>query len=1302
MAYIANYDIEALFHPDSPPSPAPGHRAPRQKRPGFQAPALSASTSSATSNSSSSSQRSYSSLPLSSHSSSSLSSMQSFYSPTTSSNKLKSAAQSTEAAAKSLSQYPNDSSSKKSQRPSHSPMSASTSSQPLPASAKAPCSPSTRFNALPLSLAPEDEAGDYTIRGESGAAEEVLHTPRRGRRVGGVHMGWESPSASQHAFSTYPPSLQPGFEVTARPVTLPRAKASASKIRAGSGHAVANAVSATPTRKRSRASGNDEVSLSSARRTEQSSRGGPALFDHQGYASAAYDVEVPRLHQRSASNVSASPSFTAPPPAPPRFDHLAAFKSGQSSQSGPHMLAHAPESQDTTSADGLVAVEVKGMGRVAVNRQVAAQLGALSEEQLKASVNEMDQFESEAQPNHSSSGLSADDHAAIRAAAAASHLQTPSTSSACMVPSPSFSLASHFPASEEGSPSMRGVAFPDRCKTSSSLAPELLNRVHSFKDRILSGGPMTPRKPSSSSALITASAPRLSSSQSCTLPTLDWPDSVDGPWSPAGKGRESLDTSGRVRVVSKWLDVAEAEDDSGSDDRKLPNIRNPQHPMVAKILRDRQRRASAASAAALAAAASDDKPKKRGRKTNKERERLRLAELQKHRRNKSLRTPKKRSNAGGLAFTPSSLAYTPSSLGRSVLSSGGALSDASLIDCYCGSQNDDVPMVQCDACHHWYHMGCAGIAGAEDLEETWFCLSCEQQARARGSQKVRSGAPSDIFSPVSTSKLGQLQAPSTGGSFTSMTPRLPAFPRTYASHVGVGTPSGQPNTSAGRDHAVEGSLPVFTHPSTDSPSALAGIGKSAAGLPLESALALAPSPSVDGVDGLTGNGDGKPHPAQGRARASRIGWHSMEPSSPLDRKSWTAPRPQAAHHHQHVGATGNAPQQSRGRGRQSSGLVDAHHLVSDDAFDSHGMPHASRSEWDLASLHARRSSQWGRQQHDASGNRNRTPSPTRLPFTFSTPSRHAQGGLRAGRDGEASADCRDSDDVFSTPSRHLPGSAWWGGRHPAATSALTPGKGDSHASSGGQLGGLQTPSRSTRRREPSAWALGLATPGSGRDRDRDLLFSTDISGGAYSAGVPSLVFSSGGVVGDGSSAIEEFPHAHWNSLGSPTRSTRALPSNRRRQVSSNLATSSLGSLGSQPSTSSVRSSSTKRRGDRQAEDSSDPLTSSSPYPRTPSADYGSGSGGAARMVGASGGLTSTPGSPTPNRGRMASLTARRKGVLAAGSGVGKASSAAAAGGPGSAGNGGPAAAGRVRQISHSADINNFGLGLDLDEILDYF
>jgi hypothetical protein len=1056
------------------------------------------------------------------------------------------------------------------------------------------------------------------------------------------------------------------------------------------------------------------------------------LRDEAGYATAVYPASAsgPQSPEHAADG--SLDLFEAPPTAPARFDRLAAFRieTPQRASSSDRLPEYQQSCAGASRAPcNLVPVEVKGMGRVAVAREVAVQLGAMSEEELKASQAEIgsrDDFV-----------LGLDSTTADRSSYGyASSSQLPSSldtpgysinSAGYLGPSPSFSLASHFPMSEDGSPSLRARALP---KKRSALDAVTLSRVLAFKEKLSQPTTNTLHRSITQASLLQpeAAAPATDNPlpSSSSLPTLAWPDALMGPWTTSVEARE--ESEARLNVVSRWLDGDDEgyQGDDGwiADDetaqphhlaRGFLRARSHCHPMVAKVIRDRNRKsallASSASMPDLHSGAYAT-PKRRGRKPKGGR---------RGRPRNELKTPIKRH------------IFTPSSLSRSIISSGGR-SDGSFIGCLCGNSNEDSPMVQCDGCQVWYHMRCAGIRRPEDLEETWYCQPCVVDPSSSHTRRLLT------ISPASTVALANLHA--SGGSYASSTPgllgsghqgSLAAFPRTYATHIGVSTPSAAyPRMKA----ETLDRLPVFAH--EDSPIQLNAGSIGATLIPSSGLLALAPSPEVD-----TGDASSLLHRQhiRGRSRASRIGWHTAEPGSPLDRKSASSLStfaPTTPGSSSRAVAHSERPVRSYGV-KQHASNARAHGESEEEQMPSS----RTMSPSFFASMRGRG---LGAQMR---GVPDRTPSPTRPPAS-ATPSRHARSGRGESEIDSDHADRRYSQDVLSTPSRFWPyKSAGSGTLGPGST---TPGNTIEPL-------GLHTPSRSTRRREPSGWALSLAnfsTPGSARDRD--LLFGqqsgTDVSGG-YSSGLPSLIYSSGSVIGGGglgSAGDEDFPGAHWLNAGgsSPSRSIKRRPRSRMGTAAGHSSEAMIGEdrppraslLTPQAAMSSVRSSTTttpldgtqRRRQpssgrklppqdssdcyDDQGHDAMDPPTSSSPYPRTPSMDLGYSSANRLNMRGSGG--ASTPGSPTPSRGKMT------LGPFAAGGGntqtrgnFRKSMSINASHGAGLAladavngktgrrpASGDMSALARTRQASAQhfdpSGQSGLGLGLDLDDVLQFY
>jgi hypothetical protein len=56
--------------------------------------------------------------------------------------------------------------------------------------------------------------------------------------------------------------------------------------------------------------------------------------------------------------------------------------------------------------------------------------------------------------------------------------------------------------------------------------------------------------------------------------------------------------------------------------------------------------------------------------------------------------------------------------------------DEGIINCICGKNHADAPMVRCDSCHTWSHLDCLGIDDESQLGAEWFCFNCEQRSMA--------------------------------------------------------------------------------------------------------------------------------------------------------------------------------------------------------------------------------------------------------------------------------------------------------------------------------------------------------------------------------------------------------------------------------------------------------------------------------------------------------------------------------------------------------------------------------------------
>ncbi|KAF8319933.1 hypothetical protein DL93DRAFT_1906570 [Clavulina sp. PMI_390] len=62
--------------------------------------------------------------------------------------------------------------------------------------------------------------------------------------------------------------------------------------------------------------------------------------------------------------------------------------------------------------------------------------------------------------------------------------------------------------------------------------------------------------------------------------------------------------------------------------------------------------------------------------------------------------------------------------------------DDGIINCLCGKEHADVPMVRCDSCHTWTHLECVGIEDESQLADEWFCYNCEQRKLAEQAEDL--------------------------------------------------------------------------------------------------------------------------------------------------------------------------------------------------------------------------------------------------------------------------------------------------------------------------------------------------------------------------------------------------------------------------------------------------------------------------------------------------------------------------------------------------------------------------------------
>lgn len=491
----------------------------------------------------------------------------------------------------------------------------------------------------------------------TGATEisNVLLTPRRGRRLGGIDMGWDSP-------------VQNDSEQTAsHPHTLPKAN------RTLRGPVSERNVAATPTKRKA-----------SAAFAQNPERPQKALVDNEGWASAAMLSKVPLTEASGSPGFSprAAESSTNATPAKMLADSRDPFANFSSASSS-----------TTPITPRLIPIEVAGLGRVAVPRDVASQM-VQSGSSAPSS------------PHLGFSGRASDSEASSIGSSLGASTNPTSVGTPCPLgTSPVFSH-SKFLASEPSSPVKEThpalyqgyVAEPNNFSPSAQDAlREIIQRSPGFAVRT---------KLSTDSLDNECWRPRLGGSQATTtaaLPSLDWPDCPTGPWAAAGQHIDGLKQQ-RKEGILKWL-----EEDLDEDELPLPAgafSSYQHHPMVAKVLLDRARKQQMYLLASSSASTkrTSATPRKRSKKSVKD-----------------------------LAITPSKRGRKPkktapeSSFGRRSVATAASLarSDGSFIrGCKCGIEDEAIIMVQCDHCRRWLHLPCVGISNVDDLDDEWYCDDC--------------------------------------------------------------------------------------------------------------------------------------------------------------------------------------------------------------------------------------------------------------------------------------------------------------------------------------------------------------------------------------------------------------------------------------------------------------------------------------------------------------------------------------------------------------------------------------------------
>jgi hypothetical protein len=67
--------------------------------------------------------------------------------------------------------------------------------------------------------------------------------------------------------------------------------------------------------------------------------------------------------------------------------------------------------------------------------------------------------------------------------------------------------------------------------------------------------------------------------------------------------------------------------------------------------------------------------------------------------------------------------------------------------CVCNAADDGRPMVQCESCNKWLHMGCVGL-NAQNLPPVYVCIFCTGQTPIARGGRVRGPMPAFDNSPL--------------------------------------------------------------------------------------------------------------------------------------------------------------------------------------------------------------------------------------------------------------------------------------------------------------------------------------------------------------------------------------------------------------------------------------------------------------------------------------------------------------------------------------------------------------------------
>lgn len=878
----------------------------------------------------------------------------------------------------------------------------------------------------------------------------------------------------------------------------------------------------------------------------------------------------------------------------------------------------------------LVAVSVPNMGRMAIHRNEAYNIttaGSTSNNNV-ASSSASRQVPMYSSDNRSStSGTSSSGSAGTSAStmltqpSSAQHDDECDEAAGVDAFSPSYTIMSSFPPSEQTTPAKQQQQDASLATSSSGLAALFRASTDGLvgieRERAIRAA--LPRVKNHMAHDVDAARlykPRLSGS---SMPTLDWPDSPDGPWAAAGKRLQQQQIK-RKSALARWLaeDSSDDEDDHGKGSSAAmlhsnvaattashhappagssdvthayglysSHSTHSQHPMVVKALRDRTRKEKllrARLAHAHASARLQQQPQYALYHSASSMSRAGDKGFAKSRRPKlgprsSSNSSKFTShNAAVPALTASERRAARRQKGRKERNAQIASSAAPARSLEYGAAPFAAYGRPVAAGHSFPFIGCRCGHGDEgtpmlrcDSCTAWFHSAC---VGIHSAAAVAHGWACAACCETDTSAMSPSSVADSTAASLMVTPN---FPR----------------SAALEGHALrlsQGELPVFCHPSETPHRRHDGYAHNG----LSSALALAPSPVMLSNEDMMRRHGATHAPAAagaaGRARASRVGWHMQEPGSPLERKGANA----------------------AGHRRNLSGSVPS-------AFRNGSVDDEAPSTADAMAAFLRTPSP---RISASTPKRQRNPSVTGLAQAHranvvgsSYASAGAAAPFAAVHRRETSA-VRDFDDVFSTPSRMLHGSAAWDHGHPAslmrhsrdetvmAANAASAARSThtNHNSGGHGSAAFADNTHGT----STPW--GLSTPTRGFMDSAGVFGSSDYSGAAD--GLPSLVHSSGGLdMGD---------FAAWQQLqGSPTSSTRA---GARAALSS-----SAGGIGGGHQRSFVYGSASGRRTSSMREGTPDALLystdlSSSPFPKTPtfvSEAYGHAGSGTSGAMSAS-------------------------------------------------------------------------------------